>query len=184
MDGDSNRARRKRMESMREWRGEVQHVFEGIGIKFGVNDLVNIQRPQTNGLVIKAEIGGYNVERVFINAGNSVDVIFWDCFRRLGLKSMVDPVETSLFGFAGESVRVTGRVKLQLTLGEGRLRQLRTINFMLVDAPSQYNVMLGRLAINAYTAIISISHLMINFQVEDEKERIIGVGVAGGDQQV
>lgn len=67
---------------------------------------------------------------------------------------MVERVETSLFGFPGESVRVTGRVELQMTPGEGHLRQLRTINFMLVDAPSQYNVMLGRLAINAYTAII------------------------------
>lgn len=62
------------MESMREWGGDGQHIFEEMGIGFGTNDLFNIQRPQTDALVIREHIGGYNVERVF------VDVMFMGCF--------------------------------------------------------------------------------------------------------
>lgn len=37
---------------------------------------------------------------------------------------------------------------------------------------------MGPPAINAYIAVISMSHLMMKFLVEDDKKRVIGVGVA------
>lgn len=95
---DSNRARRKMMESMREWKGEIQHVFEMICIEFGVGDA----------LVLKVEIGGFNVKRIFVDTGSSVNVMFLVYFLRMGLELTVEPVETSLFGFTRESVRVSG----------------------------------------------------------------------------
>lgn len=52
-----------------------------------------------------------------------MDVMFLDCFRRMGLKSNIEPVATSLFGFAGESVRVTGRVEFTVTLGNEHHQQ-------------------------------------------------------------
>lgn len=111
------------MESMREWKGDVQHIFRGVNIEFEVEDFVDIQRPQTDVLMIKAGTGGYNVKRIFVDNRSSIDVTFMDYFRRMRFKSTVESVETSLFGFTGEAIRVTRRVELQMTLGEDFYRQ-------------------------------------------------------------
>lgn len=118
-----------------------------------------------------------------MDTGSSVDIMFMDCFTKTN--SMVDilPVGTLLFGFDGESVRVCGKVKLPMVLGEERWKQNRTITFMLVDTPSLYNVILGRPSLTLYAAIISPTHLMMKFPIENEDKKAVGVGVALGDQQ-
>lgn len=45
--------------------------------------------------------------------------MFLDCFRRMNLSIDVKPVGTSLFGFAGEVVRVYEKVQLPMVLGDG-----------------------------------------------------------------
>lgn len=42
-------------------------------------------------------------------------------------------------------MRVTGRVELTMKLGDEYYQRARTLNFILVDASSQYNVILWRL---------------------------------------
>lgn len=81
------------------------------------------QNPATANGCPRTKIGGYNVERIFVDAGSSVDVMFLDCFKRLNLSIDVKPVGTSLFGFAGEAVRVYGKVQLPMILGERTWRQ-------------------------------------------------------------
>lgn len=152
-------------------------------MEFGKEYLVHIQRPQTDALVIKTEIGGFNIERVFVETGSSVDIKFMDCFRKMNSTVYILPVGTSLFGFARESARVYGKVKLPMVLGEERWKQNRTITFMLVDTLSPYNVILGRPSLSTYTAIISPAQLMMNFPMEDEDKKVVGVGIARGDQQ-
>lgn len=75
-----------------------------------------IQSPQTDALVIRADIGGCNIERIFVDTGSSVDVMYLDCFRKMNLAADIKQVGTSLFGFAGEEVRVYGRVQLPMVL--------------------------------------------------------------------
>lgn len=59
----------------------------------------------------------------------------------------------------------------------------RIVTFMLVDTPSQYNVIMGRPSLSEYASII-IAHLMMKCPVEDDKQRIIGVGEVHGDNQI
>lgn len=51
----------------------MQHVFEGAKVEFGVEDYGGLQQPHTDALVTRAEVGSYNVERVFVDTGSSVD---------------------------------------------------------------------------------------------------------------
>lgn len=128
-DRDSNRAHRRRCDSLKEYvpeGGEVHevgHVYGGAVMKFGVDDYTSLQQPHTDALVIKAVIGSYNVERVFVDTGSSMDVLFKKCLEQMRLGVRMDPVETSLFGLTGESVPVRGQVQLQMVLGEGASRQ-------------------------------------------------------------
>lgn len=123
------------------------------------------------------------MERIFVDTGSSVDIMYLDCFQRMNMAIDVKPVWTSLFGFAGEAVRVYGKVQLPMVLGDGPWRQTGIINFMLIDSPSHYNVIMGRPSISEYAAIISTAHLMMKFPVEDEKQRVIGIGESYRDQR-
>lgn len=58
------------------------------------------------------------MERIFVDTGSSVDVTYLDCFRRMNLAADIKSVGTSMFGFAGEEVRVYGRVQLPMVLGD------------------------------------------------------------------
>lgn len=124
------------------------------------------------------------MERIFVDTGSSVDVMYLDCFRRMNLAAYIKPVGTSPFGFAGEEVRVYGKVQLPMLLGDGQWRQYRMVNFMLIDSPSQYNIIMGLPSLSEYAAIISTAHLMMRFPVEDEKQIVVGIGESYGNQRV
>ena len=51
-----------------------------------------------------------------------------------------------------------------------------TVRFLIVDAPSAYNMLLGRPSLNAIKAIPSVYHMMIKFPT------VSGVGMVRGDQ--
>ena len=53
-----------------------------------------------------------------------------------------------------------------------------TIKFLIVDAPSAYNRLLGRPSLNAIRAIPSAYHMVIKFPMDN------GVGMVQGDQLV
>ena len=52
------------------------------------------------------------------------------------------------------------------------------MKFLIVDAPSAYNMLFGRPSLNAIKAIPSAYHMMINFPTTG------GVGIVRGDQRV
>lgn len=62
----------------------------------------------------------------------------------------LQPVAMSLFGFAGNEVRLLGQVNLPLSLGEEPLQQTQMLLFTMVDMPSSYNVILGRLTLSVF----------------------------------
>ncbi|GKE45279.1 hypothetical protein Tco_1472563 [Tanacetum coccineum] len=57
-------------------------------------------------LVIKAEIGGYMIHRMYIDGGSSIEVLYEHCFNqlRLEIKNQMVPATTSLTGFNGETI--------------------------------------------------------------------------------
>ena len=52
------------------------------------------------------------------------------------------------------------------------------IKFLIVDAPSTYNMLLGRSSLNSIRAIPSAYHMVAKFPIEN------GVGMVRGDQQI
>ena len=65
-----------------------------------------------------------------------------------------------------------------LTLGDPPCQATTTARFLVVDAPSAYNMLLGRPSLNAIKAIPSAYHMMIKFPT------VSGVGMVRGDQRV
>ena len=71
-----------------------------------------------------------------------------------------------------------GSIQLVLTLGEPPCQATTTVRFLVVDASSAYNILLGRPSLNAIKVIPSAYHMMIKFPTTG------GVGMVRGDQRV
>ena len=83
-----------------------------------------------------------------------------------------------LLGFSREKVLPLVSVQLVLTLGDPPCQATTTIKFLIVDAPSAYNMLLGRPSLSAIRAIPSAYHIVVKFPTEN------GVGMVRGDQRV
>ncbi|XP_073129104.1 uncharacterized protein [Henckelia pumila] len=175
-DGDSNRARKSwtRRESLGVEEGKPG---AGPAITFGPRDLEGVNLPHNDALLIQARIANYDVRRVFVDSGSSVNVLFQDAFEQMDLQGYeLSPVKTALYGFAGHTVQPQGEMLLPITLGAGDVKKTIMTKFTLVEAPSSCNVILGRPAMNALRAVASAYHQKIKFPVGDK------VGEVRGDQ--
>ncbi|CAA0825719.1 Unknown protein, partial [Striga hermonthica] len=121
---------------------------------------------------------GLRSPEIFVDTGSSVNVIFFDCLKRMELDIELSPLHTSLFGFNGSEVAPLGEATLAVVLGEGDLRKVKMVRFVVVDVESAYNVILGRPALNAFQAVLSTYHMKLKFPVGDK------VGEARGDQRL
>ncbi|XP_074569634.1 uncharacterized protein LOC141826287 [Curcuma longa] len=129
-------------------------------------DLEGIKVPHDDALVIRATIANYNVARVFVDMGSSVNIIFKKAFDQMQIEeSNLQPMATSLFGFIGNEVQSLGWISLAISLGEEPLRRTRRTSFTIMDAPSAYNVILGRPTLSAFSAVVSTYHQKMKFPV-------------------
>ena len=71
-----------------------------------------------------------------------------------------------------------GSIQLLLTLGDPPCQATTIVRFLIVDAPSAYNVLLGRSSLNAIKAIPSTYHVVIKFPTKNR------VGMVRGDQRM
>ncbi|CAA0824202.1 Unknown protein, partial [Striga hermonthica] len=164
-DGDSNNARKGHVRAVKRKIEEVGITGHMPVINFRVEDAEGILLPHNDALVITAEVAGFDVKRVFIDTGSSVDVMFYDCFAQINkhLNLELKPVATALYGFNGGEVMPMGEVSLTVALGSGDTRKVRMIRFVVVGAESSYNIILGRTGLNAFQAVVSTYHMTIKY---------------------
>ena len=179
---ESRSARKAHLRSIRSAKiGEIQAVSKqphlDTSIKFSDSNLERCQHPHDDPLVIRAIVENKTVHRVLVDNGSSTDIIFASAFDKMDIgREKLDPVNTHLRGFSVEKVLPLGSIKLVLTMGEPPCQATTTARFLIVDAPSAYNMLLGRPSLNAIKAIPSAYHMMIKFPT------VSGVRMVRGDQ--
>ncbi|XP_075663414.1 uncharacterized protein LOC142633001 [Castanea sativa] len=159
------------MEPLLKQRRTNQDIF------FNDEDARGVRQPHNDPLVITLTIEGFNTKRVLVDNGSSANIMYLPAFQQLKLDpGRLRPFDSPLVSFSGDGVYPKGIVSLKVTIGAYPKQQTRQLDFLVVDCPSSYNVIIGRPTLNRWKAATSTYCLKVKFPTKD------GVGEVKGDQ--
>ena len=146
-------------------------------MSFNEADARGMKQPHNDPLVIVLNIEGFNTKRILVDNGRSADIIYLHAFQQLKL----DPkrlclFESPLLSFSGDRVYPRGIVTLTVTVGTQPRQLTRQLDFLVVDCPSSYNIIIERPTLNRWKAATSTYCLKVKFPTDN------GVGEVRGDQ--
>ena len=144
---------------------------------FSEEDAKEVKQPHDDPLVIMLMIEGFNTRRILVDNGSSADIIYLSAFQQLKLDPRrMRPFDSSFVSFSGDRVYPKGIMTLTVIV-ETHLRQLTCqLDFLVMDCPSSYNIIIGRLTLNYWKAATSTYYLKVKFPTES------GVSKVKGDQ--
>ncbi|XP_075640243.1 uncharacterized protein LOC142611989 [Castanea sativa] len=145
---------------------------------FSKEDTKGVKQPHDDPLVIMLTIEGFNTRRILVDNGNSADIIYLSAFQQLKLDpKRLHPFESPpLVSFSGDKVYPKGIVTLIVTVGSCPRQLTRHLDFLVVDYPSSYNVIIRRPTLNRWKATTSTYCLKVKFSTKNN------VGEVKGDQ--
>ena len=118
-------------------------------------------------------IEGFNSRRILVDNGSFADIICFSAFQQLKLGlGRLHPFDSPLISFSGDRVYPKGIITLTVTVGT-HLRQLtRQLDFLVVDCPSSYNVIIGRPTLNHWKATMSTYCLKVKFPTKNDVSEV------------
>ena len=131
-----------------------------VDLTFTKADLQDVVPHDNDSVVISVVTTSRKVHRVLVDQGSSTDVMFWTTFNKLQLYP--DTLRTymgCLYDFAGDQVEVREYLELRTTFTDGTASRTENIRYLVVNAPSAYNVLLGRPMLNRLGVVPSTRHM-------------------------
>ena len=109
--------------------------------------------------------------------GSSVDIIYLSDFQQLKLDPRrLRPFNSPFINFSGDRVYPKGIVTLTVIVGTHSSQLTRQLDFLVVDCPASYNVIIRRPTLNRWKVATSTYCLKVKFPTENS------VGEVKGDQ--
>jgi len=138
---------------------EADEAFD-VDLVFTKADLRDVVPHDNDQVVISVVTTGRRVHRILVDQGSSADVMFWTTFNKLQLSpNQLRPYIGCLYGFAGDQVEVRGHLELRTTFTDDVASRIENIRYLVVNAPSAYNILLGRPTVNRLRAVASTRHM-------------------------
>src|SRR5664279_343930 len=122
-----------------------------------------VPRPGHAALVLEAQIGGYNMSRIFMDGCSGINIIYASTLRKMNrLLDSLAPSETSFHGIVpGKPVYPMGKITLEVIFGEPTNFRREKIDFEVVDWPSQYHAILGRPTFDRFMVVPHYAYLKL-----------------------
>ncbi|XP_043811021.1 uncharacterized protein LOC122723298 [Manihot esculenta] len=110
----------------------------------GTINMIGVQMPHDDALVIEAVIYNYRVKKILVDDGSKVNLLPYRVFQQMGIpEEQLVWDQAPVKGIEGVPVPVEGKVKLALTLGEAPRTRTHYAVFLVVKLPLSYNTILG-----------------------------------------
>ena len=88
-------------------------------IGFSEEDARRLHHLHDDALVVSIRIEDYNMHRVLVDNGSSVDILYYLAFQQMGIgREQLIPTNTSLVGFGGTRVLPLGAITLSVVVGD------------------------------------------------------------------
>ncbi|XP_072076680.1 uncharacterized protein [Arachis hypogaea] len=169
--GETNSARKRSYRTMLAIEGTTPRSSKDasdLEITFNQEDISSAAPHSDDPVVISIQTGDLLVRKVLLDPGSSADVLFYTTFLKMKISErLIQPSSRELVGFSGERVPIKGYIWLRTMMGNHPLSRTIDIQYLIVDCPSPYNIILGRPALNMFKAIVSTFHLCVKFQAQD-----------------
>jgi hypothetical protein len=106
---------------------------------------ITVPRPGNASLVLKAQIGTYDVDRVFMDIGSRINLIYTKTLRAMHISlDFLKPTDCSFHGIIpGSANYPLGRIALNVCFRNCQNYRRENLDFEVMDWPSQYHVILG-----------------------------------------
>ena len=146
-------------------------------MSFNEVDARGVKQLHNDPLVIMLNIEGFNTKRILVDNDSFADIIYLPAFQQLKLDpKRLRPFESPLISFSGDRVYPKGIVTLTITVGTHPRQLTRQLDFLVVDCPSSYNVIIGRPTLKKWKAATSTYCMKVKFLTDN------GVGKVKRDQ--
>ncbi|KAL5747055.1 hypothetical protein ACOSQ2_024352 [Xanthoceras sorbifolium] len=98
--------------------------------------------------------------KILIDTVSSMDILYKDALDLFGLTpTKLQPLQTLLYGFAGNVVIPLGIIALLIIVGEEPSQTTMIVNLVVIDHSGAYNMILGRPFVFNTKAVVSMYHL-------------------------
>ena len=145
-------------------------------MSFNEADARGVKQPHNDPLVIMLNIEGFNTKRILVDNDSSTD-IYLPAFQQLKLDpKRLRSFESPLVNFSGDRIYPKGIVTLTITVGTHPRQLTHQQDFLVVDCPSSYNVIIGRPTLNKWKVAMSTYCTKVKFPIDN------GVSEVKGDQ--
>jgi hypothetical protein len=142
---------------------EYLHLSEQ-PIEFSRDDHpITVPRPGNAPLVLKAQIGTYDVDRVFMDAGSRINIIYAKILRAMHISlDFLKPTDCSFHRIIpGSANYPLGRIALNVCFRNHQNYRREKLDFKVMDWPSQYHTILGRPAFSRFMAVPHYTYLVL-----------------------
>jgi hypothetical protein len=125
--------------------------------------LRKVPRPGHTPMVLKAQIGGYNVGLVFMDAGSGINLIYARTPKAMCISlESLKPTDCSFHGIVpGGTNYPLGKIELDVCFGSSNNYRRAKMEFEVMDWPSQYHAILGRPTFAKFMAVPHYAYVML-----------------------
>lgn len=109
------------------------------------SNLMTIQLPYSDAIIITTDIGGTEVRRLLKDNGSSYDKPFLETFSRMRIDSKnLKPCSRGLVRFTGHEIPKTRKISLPLSIREWPMISTDMVDFLVIDTTFAYDGIIGR----------------------------------------
>jgi hypothetical protein len=114
-------------------------------------------------MVLKAQIGGYDIRRVFMNAGSGINLIYARTLKAMCISwENLKPTDCSFHGIVpGAANYPLGKIELNVCFGSSSNYRREKLEFEVMNWPSQYHTILGLPAFAKFMAVPHYAYLTL-----------------------